>query len=71
MVPASTEMTFKHYNPHTKVAAWKHVTTGGFKHDGHNCKSDHFVSWPMRLIPISRTEFLASRYSAFSSAAYS
>ncbi|KAI9639430.1 oxidative stress survival, Svf1-like protein [Dioszegia hungarica] len=42
MIPATTQMTFKHYNPVTRVSSWKSVSVNGFKHDSHSCKSDTF-----------------------------
>lgn len=42
-VPATSQMTFKYYNPKTKQASWKSVNVGSFKLDGRGCKSDHFV----------------------------
>jgi len=41
-IPATTQMTFKLYNPHTKAMVWKSVNVGGFKHNGRSCKSDSF-----------------------------
>lgn len=42
-VPATSQMTFKYYNPTTKQATWKSVNVGSWKPDGRGCKSDHFV----------------------------
>lgn len=41
-VPATSQMTFKYYNPTTKQATWKSVNVGSWKPDGRGCKSDHF-----------------------------
>lgn len=43
LVPATTQMTFKHYNPHTKKAVWKSVNTSALKTDGRSSKTDAFV----------------------------
>ncbi|RSH79877.1 putative cell survival pathways protein [Apiotrichum porosum] len=42
LIPATTQMTFKLYNPHTKKTSWKSVNVNGFKHDGCSSKSDAF-----------------------------
>ncbi|RSH87266.1 putative cell survival pathways protein [Saitozyma podzolica] len=42
LVPATTQMTFKHYNPHTKKAVWKSVNTSALKTDGRSSKTDAF-----------------------------
>jgi len=43
-IPATAQMTFKHYSPKTKEMSWKSVSVGGFKPNGRGCKSDSFVS---------------------------
>jgi hypothetical protein len=48
-VPATAQMTFKHYKPDTKAMAWKSVSVGGFKPNGRGCKSDSFV-WHFSLL---------------------
>lgn len=45
LIPATTQMTFKHYNPTTKKAVWKSVHASNAKFDKQSCKSDLFVSW--------------------------
>jgi hypothetical protein len=47
-IPATAQMTFKHYSPKTKEMSWKSVSVGGFKPNGRGCKSDSFVC-PTRL----------------------
>jgi len=42
-IPATAQMTFKHYQPKTKEMSWKSVSVGGFKPNGRGCKSDQFV----------------------------
>ncbi|ORX36571.1 oxidative stress survival, Svf1-like protein [Kockovaella imperatae] len=42
VVPATAQMTFKYYNPHTKQATWKSINASGFKPHGRGCKSDQF-----------------------------
>jgi len=49
-VPATAQMTFKHYQPKTKDMSWKSVSVGGFKPNGRGCKSDSFVSHNIRLL---------------------
>ena len=44
VVPATAQMTFKVYNPHTKKQVWRSVSSSGFKPNGRSCKSDQFVS---------------------------
>ena len=44
IIPATAQMTFKHYNPKTKKQVWKSVNSTGFKPNGQSCKSDQFVS---------------------------
>ena len=43
-IPATCQMTFKHYNPKTQKTAWKSVNVNGFKTEGQNAKSDQFES---------------------------
>ena len=45
-MPATSQMTFKIYNPHTKKSVWKSVNASGFKPNGRSCKSDQFASCP-------------------------
>lgn len=49
LIPATAQMTFKYYNPHTKQAVWKSVNVGNFKHEGKSCKSDQFVSLDLSM----------------------
>ncbi|KAL1411395.1 putative cell survival pathways protein [Vanrija albida] len=42
LVPATTQMTFKLYNPTTKKTVWKSVNVKDFKTDGRSSKSDAF-----------------------------
>ncbi|OXH41948.1 survival factor 1 [Cryptococcus neoformans] len=42
LIPATTQMTFKHYNPTTKKAVWKSVHASNAKFDKQSCKSDLF-----------------------------
>lgn len=49
LVPATTQMTFKIYNPKTKKLTWKSVNVSNFKTDGRSSKSDAFV----RRLPVA------------------
>jgi len=42
LVPATSQITFKLYNPKTKKTIWKSVNASGFKSNGRSCKSDQF-----------------------------
>jgi hypothetical protein len=42
-IPATAQMTFKHFNTKTNEGSWKSVSVGGFKPNGRGCKSDSFV----------------------------
>lgn len=57
LIPATTQMTFKLYNPHTKKTSWKSVNVNGFKHDGCSSKSDAFVSDNTMVVPDGRVPF--------------
>ncbi|WVO16105.1 hypothetical protein L204_103772 [Cryptococcus depauperatus] len=43
LIPATTQMTFKYYNPTTKKTVWKSVNASNAKFDRQNCTSDQFV----------------------------
>ncbi|OCF38717.1 survival factor 1 [Kwoniella heveanensis CBS 569] len=42
LVPATTQMTFKVYNPKTKKSTWRSINASGAKFDRQNLKSDQF-----------------------------
>ncbi|KAK8864504.1 hypothetical protein IAR55_001754 [Kwoniella newhampshirensis] len=42
LVPATTQMTFKHYNPKTGKTTWRSVNATGAKFHDRGCKSDQF-----------------------------
>ncbi|ODO09873.1 hypothetical protein I350_02095 [Cryptococcus amylolentus CBS 6273] len=42
LIPATTQITFKHYNPATKKSIWKSVNASKSKFDRQNCKADEF-----------------------------
>ncbi|TXT09004.1 hypothetical protein VHUM_02478 [Vanrija humicola] len=42
LVPATSQMTFKIWNPQTKKKTWKSVNVSNFKTDGRSSKSDTF-----------------------------
>lgn len=49
-VPATAQMTFKHYQPKFQDMSWKSVSVGGFKPNGRGCKSDSFVCHNLCLL---------------------
>ncbi|WRT66479.1 uncharacterized protein IL334_003438 [Kwoniella shivajii] len=42
LVPATTQMTFKVYNPNTKKSTWRSINASGVKFDKQSAKSDQF-----------------------------
>ncbi|WWD17189.1 hypothetical protein CI109_101627 [Kwoniella shandongensis] len=42
VIPATTQMTFKHYNPNTKKTTWRSINATGAKFNDRGVKSDQF-----------------------------
>ncbi|WWC70096.1 uncharacterized protein I206_104043 [Kwoniella pini CBS 10737] len=42
LIPATTQMTFKVYNPNTKKSTWRSINASGAKFDKQNLKTDQF-----------------------------
>ncbi|WWC94309.1 hypothetical protein V866_001151 [Kwoniella sp. B9012] len=42
LVPATTQMTFKVYNPHTQKSTWRSINASGAKFDKQSLKTDQF-----------------------------
>ncbi|WWC89211.1 uncharacterized protein L201_004129 [Kwoniella dendrophila CBS 6074] len=42
LIPATTQMTFKVYNPNTKNSTWRSINASGSKFDKQNLKTDQF-----------------------------